>query len=212
MTQTQQTKTFTNRSNAARAARQALAGKVNSPLQGVHFKVEPHPTDEPGGGGEVYTFTLIDTHTGEQTPGEAINDETEINTPHEHEAPAEDLGVDDPAGDPFFEAAEEPTAAGGRFNPLDETPAPVAAEPKAKKARKAKAAGEPKEPKDSKRAQVLEMLARPEGATVEQIAAATAWLPHTIRAFVSTVPKKLGLTVNREKVDGKSVYKTTEAA
>jgi hypothetical protein len=55
----------------------------------------------------------------------------------------------------------------------------------------------------TKQAQMIEMLKRPEGATVEQIAAATGWQHHTIRGAISgALKKKLGLTVeatrNRE--------------
>ena len=43
---------------------------------------------------------------------------------------------------------------------------------------------------------MIEMLKRPEGATVEQIAAATGWQHHTIRGAISgALKKKLGLTV-----------------
>jgi hypothetical protein len=48
----------------------------------------------------------------------------------------------------------------------------------------------------TKQAQMIEMLKRPEGATVEQIAAATGWQHHTIRGAISGALKKnLGLTV-----------------
>jgi Protein of unknown function (DUF3489) len=48
----------------------------------------------------------------------------------------------------------------------------------------------------TKQAQMIETLKRPEGATVEQIAAATGWQHHTIRGAISgTLKKKLGLTV-----------------
>ena len=41
---------------------------------------------------------------------------------------------------------------------------------------------------------MIEMLKRPEGATVEQIAAATGWQHHTIRGAISgALKKKLGL-------------------
>jgi hypothetical protein len=72
---------------------------------------------------------------------------------------------------------------------------------KGRKATKtAPAAGEPT-PKPTpragtKQAQMIEMLRRPEGATVEQIAAATGWQHHTIRGAISgALKKKLGLTV-----------------
>jgi hypothetical protein len=43
---------------------------------------------------------------------------------------------------------------------------------------------------------MIKMLKRTEGATVEQIAAATGWQHHTIRGAISgALKKKLGLTV-----------------
>ena len=43
---------------------------------------------------------------------------------------------------------------------------------------------------------MIELLKRPKGATVEQIAAATGWQHHTIRGAISgALKKKLGLTV-----------------
>jgi Protein of unknown function (DUF3489) len=48
----------------------------------------------------------------------------------------------------------------------------------------------------TKQALMIELLKRPEGATVEQIAAATGWQHHTIRGAISgALKKKLGLTV-----------------
>jgi hypothetical protein len=48
----------------------------------------------------------------------------------------------------------------------------------------------------TKQAKMIQMLKRPEGATVEQIAAATGWQHHTIRDAISgALKKKLGLTV-----------------
>jgi hypothetical protein len=48
----------------------------------------------------------------------------------------------------------------------------------------------------TKQAQMIELLKRPEGATVEQIAEATGWQHHTIRGAISgALKKKLGLTV-----------------
>ena len=43
---------------------------------------------------------------------------------------------------------------------------------------------------------MIEMLQRPEGATVEQIAEVTGWQKHTIRGAISgALKKKLGLTL-----------------
>jgi hypothetical protein len=83
-------------------------------------------------------------------------------------------------------------------------PAKRKASRKAKAAKSGRAAGEPEaQPTDkpapragTKQAQMIEMLKRPEGATVEQIAAATGWQHHTIRGAISgALKKKLGLTV-----------------
>jgi hypothetical protein len=48
----------------------------------------------------------------------------------------------------------------------------------------------------TKQALIIELLKRPEGATVEQIAAATGWQKHTIRGAISgALKKRLGLTI-----------------
>jgi hypothetical protein len=61
----------------------------------------------------------------------------------------------------------------------------------------------------TKQAQLIAMLERPEGATIEQIVAATGWQPHTVRgAFAGALKKRLGLTVTSQKVEGRGrVYK-----
>lgn len=60
----------------------------------------------------------------------------------------------------------------------------------------------------SKQATVVEMLKRPEGATIAQICEATGWQTHTVRGtFAGTLKKKLGLTITSEKVDGVRVYR-----
>jgi hypothetical protein len=84
------------------------------------------------------------------------------------------------------------------------TPAKRKASRKAKASKSAPTAGEPGAQSTgkptpragTKQAQMIEMLKRPEGATVEQIAAATGWQHHTIRGAISgALKKKLGLTV-----------------
>jgi hypothetical protein len=52
----------------------------------------------------------------------------------------------------------------------------------------------------SKQFRLLEMLHRPEGATLEQLMTATSWQQHSVRGFLSgTVKKKLGLKLLSEK-------------
>jgi Protein of unknown function (DUF3489) len=119
------------------------------------------------------------------------------------------------------------------------TPAASEADPAATSAEAAGDAGraQPGEPADTlpetaatrtpragtKQALMIELLKRPEGATVEQIAAATGWQHHTIRGAISgALKKKLGLAVEatrtREvgpnKTDTKgstTVYRIVEA-
>ena len=56
---------------------------------------------------------------------------------------------------------------------------------------------------NSKQATVLQMLRRPEGATIAQICGATGWQAHTVRGtFAGSFKKKLGLTLTSEKPVG----------
>ena len=64
----------------------------------------------------------------------------------------------------------------------------------------------------SKQAQVIELLQRPEGATISQICEVTQWLSHTVRgAFAGTFKKKLGLTITSEKpAGGERIYRCAQ--
>jgi hypothetical protein len=65
----------------------------------------------------------------------------------------------------------------------------------------------------SKQAQLIAMLRRAKGASVDEIAAALAWQPHTVRgAIAGALKKRLGLDVTSEKVGGRGrVYKLPAA-
>jgi hypothetical protein len=55
---------------------------------------------------------------------------------------------------------------------------------------------------DSKQAQLIAMLKRPGGTTIDEIVKALDWQPHTVRgAIAGALKKKLGLKVESEKVD-----------
>ncbi|MBI4968193.1 MAG: DUF3489 domain-containing protein [Rhodospirillales bacterium] len=59
-----------------------------------------------------------------------------------------------------------------------------------------------RKPRDSKQAQLIDMLRRPEGASIAEIVAAFGWQAHTVRgAIAGALKKKLGLDVTSEKVD-----------
>ena len=76
-----------------------------------------------------------------------------------------------------------------------------------KKAAKVKEAKVPRE--FSKKSIVLDLLRRPKGATMAEIAKATDWQNHSIRGFISgNLTKKMGLTVESTKNEaGERTYK-----
>lgn len=56
----------------------------------------------------------------------------------------------------------------------------------------------------TKQAMLIDMLRAEGGATLDEIVAATGWLPHTARAVISNaLKKKLRLEVTSEKVEGR---------
>ena len=67
---------------------------------------------------------------------------------------------------------------------------------------------EPDAKRPSKQDEVIAMLQRPEGATVDEVASATGWQRHTVRGvFSGTLKKKLGLTIASAKEERGRVYR-----
>ena len=59
--------------------------------------------------------------------------------------------------------------------------------------------------KQTKQQTCLDLLSRQEGATIEELQAATGWQQHSVRGFLAgAVKKKLGLTLLSEKPDAGS--------
>jgi hypothetical protein len=59
-----------------------------------------------------------------------------------------------------------------------------------------------------KLAQVIELLKRPEGATVEALSAATGWQIHSVRGAMSgALKKKHGFTILSEKRGDRRTYR-----
>ena len=86
--------------------------------------------------------------------------------------------------------------------PAPETPTEPKASPKARTPREG-----------TKQATLIAMLRAPDGATIEEIMAATGWQSHTVRgAMAGALKKKLGLEVSSEKVEGRGrVYRLPAA-
>jgi hypothetical protein len=65
----------------------------------------------------------------------------------------------------------------------------------------------PRSPKaPSKQRQLAALVVRDDGATLEQMIAATGWLPHTTRAALTGLKKK-GYVISSDKVDGVRTYR-----
>ena len=86
--------------------------------------------------------------------------------------------------------------------PATDTPTAPEAAPKARTPREG-----------TKQATLIAMLRAPDGATIEEITAATGWQSHTVRgAMAGALKKKLGLEVTSEKVEGRGrVYRLPAA-
>ena len=65
--------------------------------------------------------------------------------------------------------------------------------------------------KPTKAELVLGMLRRAEGASLEQMVAATGWLPHTTRAALTGLKRK-GHAVTSEKLDGVRTYRVAASS
>jgi hypothetical protein len=79
------------------------------------------------------------------------------------------------------------------------TQLPVDAEP---------VAGAADPPAGSKQAQVIGLLQRPQGATIDEIATVMGWQRHTVRGLISgALKKKLGLQVISEKTERGRLYR-----
>ena len=71
---------------------------------------------------------------------------------------------------------------------------------------------DPQPARASKQAEVIGLLRRPEGVTVDEVRAATGWQPHTVRGvFSGALKKKLGLAIIAAKEERGRVYRIARA-
>jgi Protein of unknown function (DUF3489) len=72
---------------------------------------------------------------------------------------------------------------------------------------------DPQPARASKQSEVIALLRRPEGATVDEVRAATGWQAHTVRGvFSGALKKKLCLAVVASKEERGRVYRIAEAS
>lgn len=62
----------------------------------------------------------------------------------------------------------------------------------------------------TKVSQVIELLKRGDGASLEEMSSLASWLPHSTRAFLTGLKKK-GHDVSSDKVDGMRRYRILPA-
>lgn len=70
----------------------------------------------------------------------------------------------------------------------------------------------PQPKRQTKTAEVLAMLARPDGATLDQLVIATGWLPHTARAALTGLKKKGHKVTSDKPAGGVRIYRVSTAA
>ena len=67
--------------------------------------------------------------------------------------------------------------------------------------------------RESKQQIVLDLLRRPDGATIAAITKATGWQQHSARGFLAgVVRKRLGLKLTSDKAEGSRVYRIPQAS
>lgn len=71
-------------------------------------------------------------------------------------------------------------------------------------------AQEPK-PATPKSEIVKQLLSRKNGATAAEISTATAWQPHSVRAYLSGLRKKGSVLAREERRDGSKAYRLEKA-
>lgn len=68
-------------------------------------------------------------------------------------------------------------------------------------------------PKPATKLDILEqLLTRPDGASIAEMAAATGWQPHSVRGALAGALRKRGHAVGSSKVDGTRRYRIEAAS
>jgi hypothetical protein len=179
---------------------------LNTARQRADRRVLPLPANLKGGAaGKVITSLIakglieeVQAELGDPVFRVAEDDRrlTLVLTPRAFEA----LGIEQEEGpDPATGAAQAPSA----------TPVDVGRRSANSKAAAGPVLRAPRTREGTKQAILIDMLRAPDGATIEEIMAATGWLSHTVRGTIAgALKKKLGLTVTSEKTEDRGrVYR-----
>jgi hypothetical protein len=76
-----------------------------------------------------------------------------------------------------------------------------------------RSASQPTTRRESKKAHIIAMLRAPGGATIDAMARAAKWQPHSVRGFLAgVVRKKLGLTLVSTDAENGRVYRIADRA
>ena len=71
----------------------------------------------------------------------------------------------------------------------------------------------PQQPRPgSKQALLVQLLSRPEGASLDDLLSATGWLPHTTRAALTGLRHKGHTLAKSKREDGRTVYRIEVSA
>jgi hypothetical protein len=87
---------------------------------------------------------------------------------------------------------------------------------KSSNSRPRKAATRPRTPPappsaTSKLDQLAALLARPDGASIAEMMAATGWQPHSVRGALAGALKRRGLAITSDRIEGVRRYRTGDA-
>lgn len=63
----------------------------------------------------------------------------------------------------------------------------------------------------TKLARIIDLVARPEGASLAELVSATGWQPHSVRGALAGSLKKKGHEIRSEKIDGERRYRLAAA-
>ena len=98
----------------------------------------------------------------------------------------------------------------GKLTAQAERPKAKGKRPKAAKkaGRTKKSASKPKQDRANKKAEVVAMMQRAKGVTLDEIMKATGWQAHTVRGFVSILGSKGGQKIESSRSDsGERTYR-----